>query len=209
MNNTLVLLSGGLDSSVLLAYTKAKHALSICYGQWHPKEIEAAKAICVHYNVEHTIIKLPIWTSLKDDIPEGPYIGNDVPSTYVPFRNGVFAAVAASIAYEKGLDNVALAIHGMEGGDAAYPDCTPEFAFRIGQAVYSGTKGKVDVIAPFVTKTKAEIVQIGYGLKVPFEKTWSCYKGGEKPCNVCATCIERREAFLVNGLDPEHPYLGK
>ena len=128
---------------------------------------------------------------------------NNLISTYVPFRNGLFLAGAASIAQSLGCGVILYGAHADDAAGAAYPDCTPEFNEAMNKSIYEGTGHEVHIEAPFVNKTKAEIVKIGLGLKVPYEYTWSCYEGGDKPCGVCATCIDRAKAFADNGVkDP-------
>ena len=220
----LVLSSGGVDSATCMAIAVEKYgsqnviALSIYYGQKHDKEIEAAKKIAKHYDAEYmeldltTIFSYSNCSLLKhstEDIPEESYAkqldssdGKPV-STYVPFRNGLFLSTAASIALAKGCDVIYYGAHADDAAGNAYPDCSAEFQSAISQAVFIGSGKQLRIEAPFVGKTKAEVVRRGIELKVPYELTWSCYEGGEKPCGVCGTCIDRAEAFRLNGIkDP-------
>ena len=202
----LVLLSGGVDSSTCLALAKEKYgdnvlALSMSYGQKHAKELAAAQAIADYYHVEllHMDLskifahsKCSLLQGSEESIPHASYAeqlkeskGEPV-STYVPFRNGLFLSAAASIALEY-----------------EYPDCSVEFNESMNLAVYLGSGRKVRLVAPFVDKTKKDIVAEGLRLGVPYELTWSCYDGGEKPCHKCGTCIDREAAFAANGVvDP-------
>ena len=124
-------------------------------------------------------------------------------STYVPFRNGLFLASAASIAQSLGCSVILYGAHADDVAGSAYPDCTPEFNDAMNRSIIEGTGHEVHIEAPFVNMTKAEVVKTGLGLKVPYEYTWSCYEGGDKPCGVCATCIDRAKAFEENGVrDP-------
>ena len=127
--------------------------------------------------------------------------GNGLISTYVPFRNGLFLASAASIAQSLGCSVILYGAHADDATGSAYPDCTPEFNDAMNRSIIEGTGHEVRIEAPFVNMTKAEVVKIGLGLKVPYEYTWSCYEGGEKPCGVCATCIDRAKAFAENGVN--------
>ena len=204
------------------------YALSISYGQKHDKEIEAANKIAEYYGVEQRFLDLSLIfkdsasSLLKDsgiDIPKGSYAEqqvdptkdnisgsdpeNDLISTYVPFRNGLFLASAASIAQSLGCGIIIYGAHADDAAGAAYPDCTPEFNEAMNKSIYEGTGHEVHIEAPFVNKTKADIVKLGLELKVPYEYTWSCYEGGDRPCGVCATCIDRAKAFAENGVgDP-------
>ena len=224
MEKALVLFSGGLDSSTCLAIAVDKYgsenvtALSIYYGQKHKKEIEASDKVAQYYNVEHLKMDLSkifefsdcsLLSNSHEEIPEKSYAqqieesdGKPV-STYVPFRNGLFISAAASIALSKGCSVIYYGAHSDDAAGNAYPDCSEEFNGAMGQAVYIGSGKQLRIEAPFVSLTKADVVKIGLMLKVPYEMTWSCYEGGEKPCGKCGTCIDRAEAFAKNGVkDP-------
>lgn len=220
----LVLCSGGLDSTTLLAMAVKEHgadnvlALSIRYGQKHRKELEAAQAVSGFYEVEQEFLDLEeIFlfsdSSLLDhsskEIPHGSYVaqkdredGKPV-STYVPFRNGMFLSAAASVALS---DNCGLLYYGAHHDDMAgiaYPDCSPAFVEAMGKAIFEGSGGQLQVKAPFLGWSKAQIVKLGMELGVPFELTWSCYEGGTVPCGKCGTCLDRQKAFSENGMtDP-------
>lgn len=220
---TVVLFSGGLDSTTCLADAVNKYgnenviALSLYYGQKHSKEIECAKRIIEYYNVMHIqydvskIFEASNCGLLEknNNIPCESYAeqlkkteGSPV-STYVPFRNGLFLSIAASIALSYECDVIIYGAHKDDAAGNAYPDCSQEFNNAIAKAIYVGSGNKIKVDAPFVDKTKADIVAKGLSLKVPYGYTWSCYKGGEKPCGKCGTCIDRIKAFEINGLkDP-------
>ena len=224
MEKALVLFSGGLDSSTCLAIAVDKYgsenviALSIYYGQKHKKEVEASDKVAQYYNVEHLKMDLSkifefsdcsLLSNSHEEIPEKSYAqqieesdGKPV-STYVPFRNGLFISAAASIALSKGCSVIYYGAHSDDAAGNAYPDCSEEFNGAMGQAVYIGSGKQLRIEAPFVSLTKADVVKIGLMLKVPYEMTWSCYEGGEKPCGKCGTCIDRAEAFAKNGVkDP-------
>lgn len=224
----LVLFSGGVDSSTCLAlaihrYGKANVIpLSIYYGQKHDKEVSAAKEILKYYQMEGMVLDLTPIFSFSDcsllkhsdkDIPMKSYADqfketNGAPvSTYVPFRNGLFLSAAASIALSRGCSYIYYGAHADDAAGNAYPDCSQEFADAMNQAIYEGSGRQLKLIAPFIGMNKAEVVKTGLALQVPYELTWSCYAGGDEPCGVCGTCIDRRKAFEANGIkDPAVPY---
>ena len=200
MSKAMVLFSGGVDSTTCLGLAIEKYgkenviALSISYGQKHKKEVEAARSIAAYYGIE-----LPK-ESYAEQLKETS--GKPV-STYVPFRNGLFLASAASIALSKNCEVIYYGAHADDAAGNAYPDCSSAFNDAMGQAIYLGSGNQVRIEAPFVNWTKAKVVGEGLRLKVPYELTWSCYEGGDKPCGVCGTCRDRAEAFRANGvLDP-------
>ncbi len=220
----LVLFSGGVDSTTCLGMAIDKYgkdnviALSISYGQKHTKEIEASDKIVKYYGVEHIYLDLEkifeysncsLLSHSDVDIPKESYAeqiektdGKPV-STYVPFRNGLFLSTAASIALSKDCGVIYYGAHADDAAGNAYPDCSESFNNAINDAIYIGSGNQLKVEAPFVKMTKAEVVKIGLELNIPYKYTWSCYEGGEKPCGVCGTCIDRAEAFSLNGVkDP-------
>ncbi len=220
----LVLSSGGLDSTTCLALAIEKYgkenviALSVFYGQKHDKELQAAKKVAEYYGVIHKSLDLAeifkdsdcsLLQGSSQEIPEESYDeqlkktdGKPV-STYVPFRNGLFLSCAASIALSNSCDVIYYGAHSDDAAGSAYPDCSDEFNKAMNEAIYLGSGKELHIEAPFVLLTKADVVRIGTKLKVPYEMTWSCYEGGDKPCGKCGTCIDRRKAFELNGLkDP-------
>ena len=220
----LVLFSGGLDSTTCLAMAVKKFgsenvtALSIFYGQKHKKEIEAAQNIAKYYGVELITLDLGKIFSYSDcsllegsanEIPEGSYEeqlketnGSPV-STYVPFRNGLFLSSAASIALSKNCSVIYYGVHSDDAAGNAYPDCSVDFNEAMGRAIYLGSGNELTIEAPFVSLSKADVVKKGLELGVPYELTWSCYAGDDKPCGKCGTCIDRQKAFAENGIaDP-------
>lgn len=220
----MVLFSGGVDSTTALAQAIEKYgkdnviALSVAYGQKHEKEIESSKRIAEYYGVEHLYLDLSKIFQYSDcsllqnsdkDIPKDSYAEqlNDTDGkpvdTYVPFRNGLFLSSAASIALSKGCSVIYYGAHSDDAAGSAYPDCSTEFNDAMNQAVYLGSGKQLKIEAPFVKWTKGQIVKEGLRLKVPYEYTWSCYEGSDKPCGVCGTCIDRAKAFEENGVkDP-------
>lgn len=220
----LVLFSGGVDSTTCLALAVKKHgaenvtALSIGYGQKHSREITAAKQIADYYNVEWKQLDLSLifadsdcslLTGSDQDIPKETYAeqlketdGKPV-STYVPFRNGLFLASAASMALSLDCEVIYYGPHADDAAGNAYPDCSEDFNKAMNEAIYLGSGKQLKIEAPFVSKTKKDIVAIGLELGVPYELTWSCYEGGDKPCGICGTCRDRQAAFEANGItDP-------
>ncbi|MCD8146612.1 MAG: 7-cyano-7-deazaguanine synthase QueC [Clostridiales bacterium] len=221
----LVLSSGGVDSTTALALAVEQYgrenvvALSISYGQKHEKEISSAKAVARHYGVEQLFLDLTdifrysdcsLLRQSNEDIPLESYAeqieetGGETPvSTYVPFRNGLFLSCAASIALSKGCGALIYGAHADDAAGFAYPDCSPAFHQAMDAAVYEGSGHQLRIEAPFVRWTKAQVVKKGLELGVPYELTWSCYQGGEKPCGQCGTCLDRAKAFAENGVpDP-------
>lgn len=220
----LVLFSGGVDSTTCLGMAIEKYgvenvcALSVSYGQKHTKEIESSDKIAAYYGVEHIYLDLAKIFEYSDcsllshsdaEIPEESYAsqlektdGKPV-STYVPFRNGLFLSSAASIAISKGCDVIYYGAHSDDAAGNAYPDCSDAFNNAMSDAIYIGSGEQLRIEAPFVKWTKADVVKKGLELKVPYEYTWSCYEGGDKPCGKCGTCIDRAKAFETNGVkDP-------
>lgn len=215
MAKALVLLSGGMDSGTCLRIAAEEFdrdviGISIDYGQRHKKEMEFAKAQCVYSGVGHRIIPAPPPppSMLTDTDQEVPAISYDeitgVSPTYVPFRNGLLLSIIAGIA--QNMDDCEAIYFGAHSEDAAnwaYPDCTPEFIGAMANAIYIGTYMKVRLHTPLQWLMKSEIVALGQKVSTPWHLTWSCYKGEEKQCGVCPTCISRREAFITAGVaDP-------
>lgn len=212
MKDSVIIVSGGLDSITLLYDKKDEIALGISfdYGSNHnDKEIPYAKLHCERLGIKHITIPLDFMhqyfkSSLlegADAIPEGNYDEDNMKSTVVPFRNGIMLSIAIGIAESHNLKKVYIANHG--GDHTIYPDCRPDFIGAIDKAATAGTFIGVRVCAPYTNITKADIVKRGIALGINYAKTWSCYKGGEKHCGKCGTCEERKEAFRLAGVpDP-------
>lgn len=220
----LVLCSGGVDSTTLLAMAVGKYgaenvyALSISYGQRHEREIDSARKVADYYGVEQRFLDLAsifadsncsLLSHSDEEIPEESYAeqlaenGGGTVSTYVPFRNGLFLSSAASMALSLGCSVLYYGAHSDDWAGSAYPDCSPAFVAAMNEAIVQGTGGELRLEAPFVQFSKADIVRQGLALGVPYELTWSCYEGGGVPCGACATCIDRVRAFEENGVvDP-------
>jgi 7-cyano-7-deazaguanine synthase len=205
--------------SVTLAHHLAREGfaldlLSFDYGQRHRRELAYAEATAKRVGASWHLIDLAAagiqallaGSALTDptvEVPDGHYAAPSMAITVVPNRNAVMLAVAYAAADSWGADAVALAVHG--GDHFIYPDCRPEFvaAFQEMERLAIGKEPTIELLAPFSTKTKADLVTIGTQLGVPFGETWSCYKGGELHCGLCGTCFERREAFDLAGVpDP-------
>lgn len=220
----LVLFSGGLDSTTCLALAVDKYgaknviALSIYYGQKHDKEIRAAQNLAKYYGVEWKTLDLTkifadsncsLLAQSDMEIPQTAYAdqlaetGGKPVSTYVPFRNGLFLSSAASIALSNDCGVIYYGAHSDDAAGNAYPDCSTEFNDAMNRAIYLGSGDQLHIEAPFVELTKADVVKLGLELKVPYELTWSCYEGHDKPCGVCGTCRDRLAAFAANNaVDP-------
>jgi len=215
MKNSVIILSGGMDSVTLLYHKKNEIALAITfdYGSNHNKrEAECAKYHCEQLGIEHIIIPLDFMhqyfkSSLLDGadaIPEGHYADENMRSTVVPFRNGIMLSIACGIAESRGLKYVLIANHA--GDHSIYPDCRATFISSMSDAMAYGTYQNVKVSAPYTTISKSDIAVIGKGLGVDYTKTYSCYKGGEKHCGKCGTCVERKEAMKDAGIIDKTEY---
>ncbi len=218
IKKAVLILSGGIDSSTLLYYLLSNnysiHCLTFDYGQRHKREIEAASKIVEEAKrlgeVTHKIVDI---TSIHNLISSGALTGNkDVPKafyteeiqkmTIVPNRNMIMLSIAVGYAVKINAKDVFYAAH--KSDYSIYPDCRKEFIKALDTAVYLGNLwNPVEIKAPFVDMTKDEIIKLGLKLGVPYEYTWSCYEGKERPCLSCGTCLERTEAFLLNNVkDP-------
>ncbi|MEJ6523890.1 MAG: 7-cyano-7-deazaguanine synthase QueC [Opitutales bacterium] len=210
----VVLFSGGLDSTVLVYDLLNEGAdlklLSIDYGQRHEKELKSSSEIAEFLGLEHEILRLPMLNNLLGgsaltdpsiSLPEGHYAEDSMKATVVPNRNMILLSLAAGHAISLQFDTVAYAAHA--GDHTIYPDCRPEFATAMDEALKLCDWNTVSLYRPFVQLSKHDLVRKGNELGVPFEKTWSCYAGNDKHCGKCGTCVERKEAFeLVGLLDP-------
>jgi len=221
MSKAIVLLSGGLDSSTVLAIALRDGydvvALTFDYGQRHAKEIDSARRVARHFGVkEHVVMSLDLGrhshsslTDVSEDVPQNRTRGEidaGIPSTYVPARNLVFLGIASSLAESMGAQAVFIAANSVDF--SGYPDCTPEFINAFQRTLEVGTKAGregtvVKVMAPIVNMSKADIVREAVKLRVPIELTWSCYRGGPKACGRCDSCLLRLQGFSEAGMkDP-------
>jgi len=212
--SAVVIVSGGMDSSTLLYHVthhlnrEVKEVLSFDYGQRHLKELNCAHALADDLGIDWRLINLrsafagfdSALTNPAAAVPEGHYEQESMKQTVVPNRNAILLSVAVGVAVSVKADRVYYGAHA--GDHAIYPDCRREFVEAFGRAMHLATEwDPVELCAPFLSKTKADIVRLGLELGVPFERTWTCYKGGEMACGVCGTCVERLEAFDLAGAE--------
>lgn len=213
--DTVIILSGGMDSVTLLYDQQERIALAVSfdYGSKHnAREIPFARMHCERLGIRHITIPLDFMTKyfqsslLKggEEIPEGHYADENMRSTVVPFRNGIMLSIAVGIAESNGLKFVMMANHG--GDHTIYPDCRPEFVDAFDKTAQAGTFVKVGLLSPFVNWTKTDIARRGKELGINYAETWSCYKGGEQHCGKCGTCVERREALSEAGIEDPTVY---
>lgn len=224
----LVLNSGGVDSTTCVAIAVDKYGkdnvitASLYYGQKHDKELQCAKKIADYYGVRHieedisNVMKYAgdVCTLVKTgkNIEHASYAeqiekhGEGRVATYVPFRNGLLLSIAAAYADSLFPNEKVEIFYGAHADDAAgraYADCSPEFADAMNSAINIGTYGNITINRPLINMNKSQVVKTGLDLKVPYELTWSCYEGAEKACGTCGTCIDRLNAFKLNGVvDP-------
>ncbi|MCH2174468.1 MAG: 7-cyano-7-deazaguanine synthase QueC [Lentisphaeria bacterium] len=222
MKSAVVLLSGGLDSTTLLhhviknlGYEKV-YALSVFYGQKHDKELQMAQWQCDQLNEvkQLDLFELPSFANLIEgasaltaggqEVPDLDSLGDSErtqPPTYVPNRNMMMLSIAAAYAEAKFCKEI---FYGAQAQDEyGYWDCTTDFITHINQVLSLNRKNEIEIVAPFVNMKKSEELAIGIKLGVNYAKTWTCYRGGEKACGVCPTCVERLTAFKeLNQIDP-------
>jgi 7-cyano-7-deazaguanine synthase len=217
------LLSGGLDSTVTLAYALSEGyevvPLTIRYGQRHIRELDAAKAVVKHYGLkQHVIMDLDLSSyrsalTRKDiAVPERgstAEIGDDIPITYVPARNIIFLSIAAGLAESVDAEKIFIGANAIDY--SGYPDCRPEFFRAFEKVLKVGTKAGVEgapivIEHPILRSTKADIVRLGKKLNAPLELTWSCYQGGAKACGKCDSCLLRLKGFEDAGYKDEIKY---
>ena len=215
IKDSVIIISGGMDSTTLLYDMKERIALGISfdYGSNHnEREIGFAKLHCDRLGIRHIVIRLGFMhdyfksslLSGADAIPEGHYADENMRSTVVPFRNGIMLSIAAGIAESEGLKYVMMANHG--GDHTIYPDCRPEFVSAMSAATKAGTYPGIEILAPYTNLTKTDIARRGKQLGIDYAETWSCYKGGECHCGKCGTCVERREALRDAGIEDRTEY---
>ncbi len=213
--DSILILSGGMDSTTMLYEYKDKIAAAVTfdYGANHnAREIECARKNCDILGIEHIVIPLDFISKYfrsslldgADAIPEGSYADENMKSTVVPFRNGIMLSIAAGIAESRGVKHIMIANHG--GDHAIYPDCRFGFIQAMSKAIGEGTYDDIDIFAPYTDIDKADIAEIGKRLGMDYSLTYSCYRGGEKHCGRCGTCVERREAMAEAGIEDPTEY---
>ncbi|MDD6777616.1 MAG: 7-cyano-7-deazaguanine synthase QueC [Bacteroidales bacterium] len=215
MKDSVIVLSGGMDSVTLLYDRRNEIALAVTfdYGSNHNRrEAELARMHCERLGIEHILIPLEFIhryfkSSLlegADAVPEGHYESDNMKSTVVPFRNGIMLAIACGIAESRGLMHVMIANH--SGDHAIYPDCRGGFVEAMSAAMSAGTYDGVTVVAPYTNISKTDIARRGAMLGIDYAETYSCYKGGAKHCGKCGTCVERKEALRDAGIEDKTEY---
>lgn len=215
MKDSILILSGGMDSTTMLYEYKERIAIAVSfhYGANHnDKEISFASLHCERLGVKHVVIPLSFMkeyfkSSLLEGaeaIPEGNYNEENMKSTVVPFRNGIMLSIAAGLAESNGLKHVMMANH--SGDHTIYPDCRPLFAQTMSAAIAAGTYEGITLVTPYTFLSKSDIARRGEALGLDYAQTWSCYKGGEKHCGKCGTCRERKEALREAGVEDKTIY---
>lgn len=220
----IVLLSGGLDSTVAAALAREVghelHALSFDYGQRHARELDSARAVAAELGAaSHVVLRVPVGdiggSALTDatiDVPTGrdeAHMAEDIPVTYVPARNIVFLSLALGLAEVREADSIVIGANALDY--SGYPDCRPEFFQAFEAMARVGTKRGVEghpvrIDVPLLHMTKADIVRAGLRVGAPLRLTWSCYQGGEKACGVCDSCLLRLKGFRDAGMEDPIPY---
>lgn len=213
--DSVIVVSGGMDSVTLLYEYRQRIALAITfdYGSNHNKrEAYFARLHCERLGIEHIMIPLDFIhqyfkSSLLEGaeaIPEGHYAADNMKSTVVPFRNGIMLSIACGIAESCGLKHVMIANH--FGDHSIYPDCRAGFVDAMSNAMSEGTYDGIDIIAPYTAISKTDIARHGAAIGIDYTETYSCYKGGEKHCGKCGTCVERKEALYDAGIEDNTEY---
>jgi len=213
MTKTIIVLSGGMDSTTLLYKLlnegKEVKAISFDYGQIHKKELEMARKTCEKVGVDHKIIDVTFLRELLsnsaltkgENVPEGHYANENMVQTVVPNRNMILSSIAIGYAVNEDYDEIALGIHA--GDHAVYPDCRPEFANLLNQIAEIANYKSIKVYTPYINKNKIDIVREGTQLGVDYAQTWTSYSSGDEPTGRTGSDVERTEAFIANGLkDP-------
>ena len=215
MKDSILILSGGLDSTTMLYEYRERIALAVSfdYGSNHNRnELACAALHCKRLGIKHLIIPLAFIPEYfhsallegAEAIPDGNYDEQNMHSTVVPFRNGIMLSIAAGLAENEGLQQIMMANH--SGDHAIYPDCRPEFVAAMDAAVKAGTYNGVRLVTPYTGLSKADIARRGKTLGIDYSETWSCYRGGEHHCGTCGTCRERIDALREAGIEDTTVY---
>jgi len=211
----LVVCSGGLDSTVLYHKLQAEGnevtPINFSYGSKHnQRERQSAREIfgdkLIEIDIDLSFLKGSSLINRDIEVPKGHYEDETMKSTVVPFRNGIMLAYATAYAEDNGFDAVALGSH--FGDHAIYPDCRESFSKAMKEAIKEGTYNNIELLTPFSNIRKEDIVKIGAELDILdiMAKTYSCYEGKEKHCGKCGTCVERKEAFELAGVEDPTEY---
>jgi 7-cyano-7-deazaguanine synthase len=213
----VVLVSGGMDSVTALHVAAREHevvaGLSFDYGSKHNhRELPWAAHHCALLGIRHETASLDFMDRLfvsdllrgGGEIPEGHYEAENMKRTVVPFRNGILLSIAAGFAESAGAEGLVIAAH--SGDHAIYPDCREDFMRPMAEAIRAGTYAGIALLRPFIDLRKEGIAALGARLGIDYATTWSCYKGGERHCGRCGTCVERKEAFALAGLEDPTEY---
>ena len=216
MKDSVIIISGGMDSVTMLYDYRDQIALAITfdYGSTqNGRERQCAITHCQRLGIRHIIVRLDFMQRYfksallegPEAIPDGNYADDNMKVTVVPFRNGIMLAAACGIAASNGLHRVMIANH--SGDHSIYPDCTPAFVNAMSAAMQTGTYDHIAVFAPYTNLSKADIARRGAALGIDYSETYSCYKGGEHHCGTCGTCTERRQALKEAGINDTTIYL--
>jgi 7-cyano-7-deazaguanine synthase len=214
----IVLLSGGMDSSVCAALAVRDYeasALHISYGQrTEERELRSFSAICDRLGIQNRLavrneaLRAIGGSALTDEsiaVPEARNIGREIPVTYVPFRNAHFLSVAVSWAEVLGASKII--IGAVEQDSSGYPDCRPAYYDAFNRVIAAGTKeGSIEIVTPLIAMRKAQIIKLGLELGAPFDLTWSCYSREDRACGICDSCVLRLRAFQEAGAVDPLPY---
>lgn len=215
--NVVVIFSGGMDSFTILNQANQNenynvHALSFDYGQRHVKELHCAKSVCAELGIPHQVVDISSINALMKgsaltdniDVPEGHYESESMKQTVVPNRNMVLISLAVAHAVSI---NATKVFYGAHSGDhAIYPDCRPAFVHAMNDVCAIANYEAVEIVCPFLDKSKIDILAAGLALSLDYAKTWTCYNGREKACGKCGSCQERLEAFELNNATDPLPY---
>lgn len=215
--NVVVIFSGGMDSFTILNQANQNenynvHALSFDYGQRHVKELHCAKSVCAELGIPHQVVDISSINALMKgsaltdniDVPEGHYESESMKQTVVPNRNMVLISLAVAHAVSI---NATKVFYGAHSGDhAIYPDCRPAFVHAMNDVCAIANYEAVEIVCPFLDKSKIDILAAGLALNLDYAKTWTCYNGREKACGKCGSCQERLEAFELNNATDPLPY---
>ncbi len=213
-SSIVILLSGGLDSTTLLSIFKAKgyaiFPISFEYGQTHLRELKSVEDLCSYYGVKGKRVKVEIPESTSSLTGNAEImarsleeVGSGIPNTFVPSRNAIFLALAASYAFSIGVDRIAIGVNSVDY--SGYPDCRPEFISRMEETINLalGKRDAIRIEAPLQYLSKGEIIRIGMANHAPYDLTWSCYRGDQVSCGKCDSCLLRLRGFMDAGLqDP-------